>query len=103
MIDGASRYGKRIAWGRALLGIDPVTGVPVPGGIGAEAGQALKNLHELPAAAGSDFFKVVRATVFLADIDHVATGNAIYAKLWEPGTMPKLIRTAVRGDLEVSA
>ena len=62
------------------LGVDPATGTLVPGGIEAETEQALRNVREILAAAGSDFSKVVKATVFLADLDHFSTMNAIYEK-----------------------
>src|ERR1700761_323757 len=62
------------------LGVDPATGTLVPGGIEAETEQALRNVSEILAAARSDFSKVVKATVFLADLDHFSIMNGIYEK-----------------------
>jgi 2-iminobutanoate/2-iminopropanoate deaminase len=42
--------------------------------------QVLKNLHEVLKAAGSSLEKVVKTTIFLADMDDFATVNEIYAE-----------------------
>lgn len=61
------------------LGIDPVSGELVSGGVEAETRQALKNLGEILKAAGTDFSAVVKTTVFLRDINDFGKMNAIYA------------------------
>lgn len=65
------------------VGIDPHTGKLVQGGIEAQTRQVMKNLEAVLAAAGSDFSRVVKATVFLADIGDFAAFNAIYATYFE--------------------
>lgn len=62
------------------IGIDPKTGNLVEGGIRAETEQVLKNLGEVLRAAKSNFDNVVKATIFLADINDFALVNEIYAK-----------------------
>lgn len=60
--------------------IDPATGSIVEGGIEAQAHQALKNVCNLLEAAGSSINKVVKTTVFLADMNDFVTVNGIYAQ-----------------------
>lgn len=62
------------------IGLDPETGALVPGGIGAEARRALDNLGAVLDAAGANFDDVVKATIFLIDMDDFAEVNAIYAE-----------------------
>jgi len=61
------------------LGLDPATGNIVPGGIEAETRQALTNLQNVLADAGSGLEEVVKTTVFLKDIAEFSRMNAIYA------------------------
>jgi len=51
------------------IGIDPKTGQMVEGGTEQQAEQVLKNLAAVLEAAGSDMSLVVKATVFLADMN----------------------------------
>jgi 2-iminobutanoate/2-iminopropanoate deaminase len=62
------------------IGIDPKTGQMVPGGLEAEAEQVLKNLAGVLDAAGSTISHVVKATVFLADMNDYAAMNEIYRR-----------------------
>jgi 2-iminobutanoate/2-iminopropanoate deaminase len=59
--------------------IDPATGNLVDGGIEAQTHQALKNIGAVLRAAGSDYAKVVKTTVFLKDMNDFAVMNGIYA------------------------
>lgn len=60
--------------------INPATGNIVDGGIEEQAHQALKNVCNLLEAAGSSIKKVVKTTVFLADMNDFVTVNGIYAQ-----------------------
>jgi len=40
----------------------------------------MANLEAVLHAAGTDFSKVVKSTIFLVDLGHFATVNEIYAK-----------------------
>jgi 2-iminobutanoate/2-iminopropanoate deaminase len=62
------------------IGIDPKTGQMVPGGLEAEAEQVLKNLTAVLEAAGSSISHVLKATVFLADMNDYAAMNEIYRR-----------------------
>jgi 2-iminobutanoate/2-iminopropanoate deaminase len=63
-------------------GLDPATGVLVPGGIEAETRQALTNLGNVLADAGSGFEGVVKTTVFLKDMAEFTKMNAVYAEFF---------------------
>lgn len=65
------------------IGMDPATGDLVPGGIGPETEQALKNIGALLKACGVDYGNVIKATVFLADIGEWPAMNVIYGKYFK--------------------
>lgn len=55
------------------------SGQLVEGGIEEQAHQVFRNLEAVLAAAGSSFSDVVKATVFMKDMNDFATVNGIYA------------------------
>ncbi len=59
--------------------IDPASGELVKGGIEAETRQVLDNLRAILEAAGSSLTNVVKATLFIADMNEFGTINEIYA------------------------
>lgn len=65
------------------IGMDPVTNKVVPGGIGPETEQALKNIGGLLNVAGIDYNNVVKVTVLLSDIDDWPAMNTVYAKFFK--------------------
>jgi 2-iminobutanoate/2-iminopropanoate deaminase len=60
--------------------IDPQSGQFVPGGIAEQTEQVLKNLSAVLEAAGSGLDRVVKATVFLADMDEFGAMNQVYGR-----------------------
>jgi 2-iminobutanoate/2-iminopropanoate deaminase len=60
------------------VGLDPATGKLVAGGFDAQARQVLANLRSILRNAGVDFDRVVKTTVFLADLGDFGKLNAIY-------------------------
>jgi 2-iminobutanoate/2-iminopropanoate deaminase len=62
--------------------IDPSTGEFVKGGVGEQTEQVLKNLKAVLEAAGSGLDKIVKTTVFLADMKEFAQMNEVYAKFF---------------------
>jgi 2-iminobutanoate/2-iminopropanoate deaminase len=64
------------------LGIDPVTGKMVEGGIQAQTRQALTNLKAILEAAGSGLENVIKTTVFLKDIGEFALMNEVYGSFF---------------------
>jgi 2-iminobutanoate/2-iminopropanoate deaminase len=67
--------------------LDPRTGTLVEKDAVAQADRALRNIGAILEAAGSGWNQVVRATVFLTDMDDFATVNAVYAK-YLPASFP---------------
>jgi 2-iminobutanoate/2-iminopropanoate deaminase len=64
------------------LGIEPVSGAFVEGGIEAQTRQALKNLQAVLEAAGSSLEKVIKTTVFLQDMNDFAAMNGVYGEFF---------------------
>ena len=62
--------------------IDPETGRFVAGGIAEQTQQVIKNLSRVLEAAGSGLDKVVKTTVFLADMEEFAAMNEVYGKFF---------------------
>ena len=61
------------------LGTDPATG-ELAEGITAQAEQALRNLGAILDAAGSGLDRLVKVTVFLADIEDWPALNEVYGR-----------------------
>jgi 2-iminobutanoate/2-iminopropanoate deaminase len=59
--------------------LDPITGQIVPGGIKEQTARTIENLKAILEAGGSSLGQVVKATVFLKDINDFAAMNAVYA------------------------
>jgi len=62
------------------IALDPRTQELVPGDITAQTERVLENLRAILQAAGSSLEKVVRTTVFLADMSDFASMNQVYAR-----------------------
>jgi 2-iminobutanoate/2-iminopropanoate deaminase len=62
--------------------IDPATGQFVEGGVREQTAQVLRNLSKVLEAAGSSLARVVKTTVFLADMDDFAAMNETYAEFF---------------------
>lgn len=62
--------------------IDPATGQFVAGGIKEQTEQVMKNVAAVLEAAGSGLDRVVKTTVFLADMGDFAAMNEVYAKFF---------------------
>ncbi|KAM4688080.1 2-iminobutanoate/2-iminopropanoate deaminase isoform 2-T2 [Discoglossus pictus] len=65
------------------LGMDPVSGQLVAGGVKNEAKQALVNMGEILKAAGCDYRNVVKTTVLLADINDFNDVNEVYKQFFQ--------------------
>jgi 2-iminobutanoate/2-iminopropanoate deaminase len=65
------------------VAIDPkVPGKLIAGGIKEQTEQVLKNLSGVLEAGGSHLSKVVKTTVFMADLSEFAAMNEIYAQFF---------------------
>lgn len=60
--------------------LDPATGAIVAGGITEQATRVLENINGLLRSQGLTFGNVVKATVFLSDMNNFAAMNEVYAK-----------------------
>lgn len=60
--------------------LDPKSGKLVEGGIESQAEQVLKNLAAVLNHLKLDFSNVVKATIFLTDLSHFKSVNAIYER-----------------------
>lgn len=90
------------------LGFNPATMEMVPGGVAAEAKQAMDNLGAIVKEAGGDFSSIVKATIYLADINDFGAVNEIYAGYFETGQAPARAAFAVAalpkgGRVEIEA
>ena len=81
-------YSQAIVHGGLLycsgqIPIDPSTGEFAGTTIDVQAEQVMKNLAAILSAAGTDFSKVIKCTIFLADMGDFATVNGIYGKYFQ--------------------
>jgi 2-iminobutanoate/2-iminopropanoate deaminase len=75
------------------VAINPASGKLVEGGVVEQTHQVFKNLKAVLEAAGSGSDKVLKATVFLKDMDDFGKVNDVYAMYFE-GDFPA--RSAVQ-------
>jgi 2-iminobutanoate/2-iminopropanoate deaminase len=83
----AVKYGNLIFTSGAL-GVDPKTGAFVDGGIQAQTKQCLENLKAVLQASGSSLGNVLKATVFIKDMNDFPKINEIYGEYFtkeQPG------------------
>jgi len=59
---------------------DPQTGNLVVGDVSAQTEQVLRNLSAVLAAAGTSLDRVVKTTVYLADMNDFAAMNEVYGR-----------------------
>jgi 2-iminobutanoate/2-iminopropanoate deaminase len=78
------------------LGTDS-TGQLAPGGIKAQTRQAMENIGAELRRAGSSFDRVVKCTVFLADMSEWEAMNEVYVTYFEVGKRPARTAVAVSG------
>lgn len=62
------------------IGLDPKTGQFPEGGIEAQTQQVFRNLAAVLEASGSSVDHIVKATVFLADMNDYSVMNELYKK-----------------------
>ncbi len=91
--------------------LDPATGNIVPGGVGEQTHQVLKNLRAVLKAAGSDLGRAVKTTVFLKNMNDFAAMNDVYGRSEYFGANPPARSTVevarlprdVRVEIEIVA
>ncbi len=75
--------------------LDPATGELVEDDVAAQTARVLENLRAILEACGSSLERVVKTTVYLADLNDFARMNEVYARYF-PSTPP------ARATVEVS-
>ncbi len=70
------------------IAIDPATGDLVLDDIEAETRRVLQNLKAILEAAGSGLEKVLKATVFVKDMNMFGRINAVYGEYFKPEFAP---------------
>lgn len=78
------------------VGIVPGSGALAEGGVEAQTRQVMENIGAVLRAAGTDFDRVVKTTIFLAGMDDFATVNDVYAQYF-PQDPPARSTVAVAG------
>jgi 2-iminobutanoate/2-iminopropanoate deaminase len=89
--------------------LDPATGRIVDGGIAEQTQQVLRNLGAVLSAAGASYARVVKTTVYLADMADFGAMNEVYAGYFtDPAPARATIQAAalprsVRVEIDVVA
>lgn len=63
--------------------IDPKTGEFVAGGVAEQTEQVMRNLAAVLEAAGSGLDRIIKTTVFLADMNNFAAMNEVYGRFFK--------------------
>jgi 2-iminobutanoate/2-iminopropanoate deaminase len=102
----AIRVGE-LVFAAGQVGLDPVSGELVQGGVAEQTERALRNVTAVLDAAGASLERVVKTTVFLADMDDFAAMNEVYARHFSapfPARSTVAVKTLPKGALvEVEA
>jgi 2-iminobutanoate/2-iminopropanoate deaminase len=69
-----------LVYAAGQLGLDPASGDLVDGGVAEQTDRALRNLTAILDAAGVSLDRVVKTTVFLADMADFTAMNDVYAR-----------------------
>jgi 2-iminobutanoate/2-iminopropanoate deaminase len=62
------------------LGVDPASGELVEGGIAEQTERVMENVKAILEAAGSGLDRLVKTTIFLADLGDFQALNEVYAR-----------------------
>jgi 2-iminobutanoate/2-iminopropanoate deaminase len=75
--------------------LDPATGALVEGDITVQTKRVMDNLSAVLTAAHSDFDHVLKATIYLVDIQEFAKANDVYASYFKADYRPARVTVAV--------
>jgi 2-iminobutanoate/2-iminopropanoate deaminase len=82
--------------------LDPATGELVQGDVAVQAGQVMRNIAAVLTAAGTGFDRVIKTTIFLADMADFAKVNEIYGSCFsahKPARSTVAVKDLPRGAL----
>lgn len=91
-----------LVYASGQLPINPETGALVPGGIKEQTRQSLTNVKAVLEEAGTAMNRVVKTTVFLADMGDFADMNSVYAEFFStpyPARSAVAVKTLPKGAL----
>jgi len=91
----AIRYGDTL-YVSGNVPVDPDSGELVEGGIGPQTEQVLENIQAVLRATGTSMDNVVRAGVFMTDMDSFGQMNEVYREYMSE---PFPARTAVKAEM----
>jgi 2-iminobutanoate/2-iminopropanoate deaminase len=94
-------------WTSGQVALDPATGALVGATAAEEADRALRNVQAILEAAGASLTSVVRATVYLTDMDDFKPVNEVYARYF-PAACParscvEVVRLPLGARVEIDA
>ena len=94
-------YAQAIQVGNLLfcsgqIALSPISGEVVAGGVREQAEQVMSNIAAVLAEAGAGFDDVVKATIFLVDMNDFAVVNEVYGGCF-PTHKPARSTVAVQG------
>ena len=104
-------YSQAVSHGGLLfisgqLGLDPASGA-LADGVEAQTRRAIQNLVAILAAAGLAPDRVLKATIYVANMDDFALVNRLYAEVFSPPFPAREVVQAARlprnGRVEISA
>jgi len=96
----AVRYGD-LLFCSGIIPVDPQTRQPVSGDIAAQTRRVLENLRILLEDCNSSLRNVLKTTVFLQNLEHFGTFNAIYAEYFPQEPPARSTIQAARLPLDV--
>ena len=87
---GPYSQGVKVAGGELLftagqIAMDPTSGEILSGGIKEQTRRVLENVKAVVEAGGSSLDRVVKVTVFLADMNDFAAMNEVYGEYFKEG------------------
>lgn len=98
----AINSGAGLVFVSGQLPIDPATGAFPEGGVKEQTRQSLTNAKAILEEAGLGLNKVVKTTVFLADMADFAAMNEVYAQFFQapyPARSAVAVKTLPKGAL----
>lgn len=68
--------------------LDPVTNELISGGVEQQTQRVMENLQEVLESAGSSLEKVVKATIYVTDMNNYALVNEVYGSFFDKESAP---------------
>lgn len=84
-------------WLSGKLGVTSETRAMTEGRVAAETHNIMRSFGELLNELGMDYHDIVRATVYLVDVEGYSEMNEAYAQYFEGGDAPSRVTVAVGG------